>query len=307
MNRQPNSDNSRQDALRAAQKQITRSLLLALAALGVIVIACYAWFVRNTTVSGALGSISAESSTFELASVGTAGAFDGIISDESNVTGESWEYNGDAGTITSGTKESILWRIDQSSSHLGNDSNSTGIEPGSSGTLQFYVVPKRPGDLELTFTIEIIPLAVASENNEFTPITDDAATNFLKGHLLLHYQVKNGQETLLDPANASFDLTLNGLTSDSEPVLINLKWHWPFLLEDAVSDSAVKQIIAQKPEFFFHDGNAPLTEAVTLPGTNDPEFRRYSNYYNNADQYIGTGVNGTGVDAVLFRLTAEER
>lgn len=301
MNRQPNSDNSRQDALRAAQKQIIRSLLLALAALGVIVIACYAWFVRNTTVSGALGSISAGSSTFELASVGTAGAFDGIISDESNVTGESWEYNGDAGTITSGTKESILWKIGQSSSHLGNDSNSTGIEPGSSGTLQFYVVPKRPGDLELTFTIEMIPLAVASENNEFTPINNDDATNFLKGHLLLHYQVKNGQETLLDPTNASFDLTLNDLPSDSEPVLINLKWHWPFLLEDAVSDSAVKQIIAQKPAYFFHDGNAPLTEAVTLPGTNDPEFRRYSNYYNNADQYIGKYVR-----AVLFRLTAEE-
>ena len=62
MSEQPNSDNSRQDALRTARKQITRSLFLSLAALGVIVIACYAWFVRNTTVSGALGSISAESS-----------------------------------------------------------------------------------------------------------------------------------------------------------------------------------------------------------------------------------------------------
>ena len=300
MSEQPNSDNSRQDTLRTARKQITRSLLLSLAALGVIVIACYAWFVRNTTVSGALGSISAGGSTFELASVGTAGAFDSRLPETERIEGDSWPYSS-SGTITSGTKESILWRIDQSSSHLGNDSNSTGIEPGSSGTLQFYVVPKRPGDLELTFTIEIIPLAVASENNEFTPIKNDAATNFLKGHLLLHYQVKNGQETLLDPANASFDLKLNDLTSDSEPVLISLKWHWPFLLEDAVLDSEVTQIITDNPSYFVHDGNAPLTEAVTLPGTNNPEFRRYSNYYNNADQYIGTYVS-----AVLFRLTAEE-
>lgn len=300
MNRQPNSDNSRQDALRAAQKQIIRSLLLALAALGVIVIACYAWFVRNTTVSGALGSISAESSTFELASVGTAGAFDSRLPETEKIEGDPWPYSS-SGTITSGTRESILWRIDQSSSHLGNDSNSTGIEPGSSGTLQFYVVPKRPGDLELTFTIEIIPLAVTSGNNEFTPINNDDATNFLKGHLLLHYQVANGQETLLDPTNASFGLTLNDLPSDSEPVLISLEWHWPFLLEDAVLDSEVTQIITDNPSYFFHDGNAPLTEAVTLPSTNDPEFRRYSNYYNNADQYIGTYVS-----AVLFRLTAEE-
>lgn len=300
MSEQPNSDNSRQDALRTARKQITRSLLLSLAALGVIVIACYAWFVRNTTVSGALGSISAGGSTFELASVGTAGAFDSRLPETERIEGDSWPYSS-SGTITSGTKESILWRIDQSSSHLGNDSNSTGIEPGSSGTLQFYVVPKRPGDLELTFTIEIIPLPVASENNEFTPINIDAATNFLKGHLLLHYQVKNGQETLLNPANASFDLKLNDLTSDSEPVLISLEWYWPFLLEDAVLDSEVTQIITDNPSYFFHDGNAPLTEAATLPGTNNPEFRRYSNYYNNADQYIGTYVS-----AVLFRLTAEE-
>lgn len=300
MNRQPNSDNSRQDALRAAQKQIIRSLLLALAALGVIVIACYAWFVRNTTVSGALGSISAESSTFELASVGTEGAFDSRLPETERIEGDSWPYSS-TGTITSGTKESILWRIDQSSSHLGNDSNSTGIEPGSSGTLQFYVVPKRPGDLELTFTIEIIPLAVASENTEFTPIKNDAATNFLKGHLLLHYQVKNGQETLLDPTNASFGLTLNDLPSDSKPVLISLEWHWPFLLENAMTDPDVKKLIEDHPEYYFYDGNGPLTGPISLPQHDDPEFRRYSNYYNNADQYIGTNVS-----AVLFRLTAEE-
>lgn len=300
MNRQPNSDNSRQDALRAAQKQIIRSLLLALAALGVIVIACYAWFVRNTTVSGALGSISAESSTFELASVGTEGAFDSRLPETERIEGDSWPYSS-TGTITSGTKESILWRIDQSSSHLGNDSNSTGIEPGSSGTLQFYVVPKRPGDLELTFTIEIIPLAVASENTEFTPIKNDAATNFLKGHLLLHYQVGNGQKTLLDPTNASFGLTLNDLPSDSKPVLISLEWHWPFLLENAMTDPDVKKLIEDHPEYYFYDGNGPLTGPISLPQHDDPEFRRYSNYYNNADQYIGTNVS-----AVLFRLTAEE-
>ena len=94
MSEQPNSDNSRQDALRTARKQITRSLLLSLAALGVIVIACYAWFVRNTTVSGALGSISAEGSTFELASVGAIGAFD-------NVTPVEWKVDGTEAISTS--------------------------------------------------------------------------------------------------------------------------------------------------------------------------------------------------------------
>ena len=45
MNEQP--DNSREETYREARKQIVRSAFLALAALGVIVFACYAWFVSR--------------------------------------------------------------------------------------------------------------------------------------------------------------------------------------------------------------------------------------------------------------------
>ena len=298
MSEQPNSDNSRQDALRTARKQITRSLLLALAALGVIVIACYAWFVRNTTVSGALGSISAGTGIFELASVGEVGAFDSSLPSAEKTEGDSWSYNQKDGRTT-GSSSTILWRIDQASSHLGNASQSNGIEPGCKGTLQFYVVPKRPGDLNLTFTIEIIPLKL--NGGEYGPISDEVPTQFLKGHLLLKYRAANAEATLIDPTEGSFVLNLTGLTLESNPVLISLDWNWPFLLEIAVSDPAVKQIIVDNPEYYFHDGKGPLTGNIVLPDKNDPEFRRYSNFYNNADQYIGTHV-----DAVLFRLTAEE-
>ena len=54
MNEQPNPDASKLEALQNARKQITRSLLLATAALGVIAFACYAWFVNNTSVTGSL-------------------------------------------------------------------------------------------------------------------------------------------------------------------------------------------------------------------------------------------------------------
>lgn len=301
MSEQPNSDNSRQDALRTAQKQITRSLLLALAALGVIVIACYAWFVRNTSVSGALGSISAGTGNFELASVGGVGAFDDLLPAAEKIEGDLWPDEQNTGRST-GSASTILWRIDQTSSHLshlGNYTQSTGIEPGSWGTLQFYVVPKRAGDLNLTFTIEIIPLVL--KNNVYEPISDAVASGFLTGHLLLNYRVGIGQAELIDPTDGSFALELKGLTPESDSVLISLDWNWPFLLENAVSDPEVKKIIEDNPECFFHDGNNPLTGDIVLPDKNDPEFRRYSNFYNNADQYIGNKV-----DAVLFRLNAEE-
>ena len=60
MNEQPNPDASKLEALQNARKQITRSLLLATAALGVIAFACYAWFVNNTSVTARSISVSAE-------------------------------------------------------------------------------------------------------------------------------------------------------------------------------------------------------------------------------------------------------
>ena len=86
------------------------------------------------------------------------------------------------------------------------------------------------------------------------------------------------------------------------PVLVNLDWSWPYLLENAIEDNKVADIVKSSPEYFLYDGKNPVqSDSFTLPEQNDPEFRKYSNFYNNADQYIGTNVS-----AILFRLTAIE-
>ena len=59
-----------------AKRQIVRSAFLALAALIVIGVACYAWFANNRTVTANLSSVSLNADCFELASVSYVGAFD---------------------------------------------------------------------------------------------------------------------------------------------------------------------------------------------------------------------------------------
>ena len=295
-----NPESSRNDALRDARKQITSSLFLALAALGVIVFACYGWFVSNSNVSGSNISVSASGSRFELASVGDIkGIFDEKLSGVDKVEGSDWKDNG---KITNSDR-TILWRV-SGSSNLGNLNVSTGIEPGKDGTLQFYVVPQGVDSLNLTFTLEIIPL-VENQEYKFVQLSDSVAEDFLKGHLLVRYRVGEERDsTLIDPASGTFPKD-DTLTVGANPTLISLDWSWPYLLEDAIADDQVKSIVNFSPELFLCKQLYPdvttLEAPFTLPDKSNPLFRLYSNYYNNADQYIGTNV-----DAILFRLTAVE-
>ena len=291
MSEQPNSDNSRQDALRTARKQITRSLLLSLAALGVIVIACYAWFVRNTTVSGALGSISAGTGNFELASVGSTLSTDPARPTEWYVDeGDNWTGpNSQPGTIASDRKSAILWQVNEYS-NLGNY-QCNGIQPGSSGKLEFYVVPKRDGTLALTFQVELIPQASQGASTEII-------NDLLRGHLLFSFVCTAAKDststpTWIDCQSREFSLTFENVDS---PILVTLNWQWPYVLEDVVGDDTILNRMKAHPSFFFYN-RGTVSSAEDL----SENLQTYSDYYNNADQYIGDHVTG-----LLLRMTAVE-
>ena len=288
-----NPDTSRHDAIREARKEIVRSAILALAALGAIAFSCYAWFVSSTAVSANGMSASIKGNAYELASVGSAGAFDEKLTD--GTEGAPWGEN-NAGRITENS-QTILWRV-SGDSNLGNKPGSTGIEPGSHGTLQFYVIPKSTEPMELNCFLEFIPLDIA-ENGKFVDNDNSAVKNFLKGHILVRYRVgENKNSTLVDPLDGSFPLRVEG----PEPVLVSLDWNWCFLLENAIEDNYVKGLVGSDPKYFLcNDEGNPVTEGFTLPGKNTQLFRKYSNFYNNADQYIGKNAA-----AILLRLTVNE-
>ena len=297
-----NPESSRNDALRDAQKQITRSLFLALAALGVIVFACYAWFVSNTSVTGSLGSVSAKGSIFELASIGSDSVFTTPESYRVE-NGSDWHNNGGKdGKYTAG-KSAIVWQLD-SSSHLNNIESATeqGIRPGSFGTLQFYVIPQINGSLNLQFDLELIPVLNSDSN---LTVNTDTLNQLMHGHMLFSYQCEkafNSDKTLIPLKNPSFTLNFDSVTVDQE-ILVTMKWIWPYVLDDVSNDrlqgvcskQSIIELMNNIPAYFFYnEGNE-----VTAPNWEN-DLQDYNDYFNAADQYLGERINW-----LIVRMTAQ--
>ena len=305
------SDNSREKTFREAEKQIIRSAFLALAALAVIVFACYAWFVSSTSVTGTVGAVRIDGSSFELASVGDVGHYDDLMPADSAETGEDWQLeDGITGTIT-GEKSDILWRISDSS-NLGNNQTGSGISPGSKGELQFYVVPKRTGELTLKFDIKLLPLNKDGKQITMNGENGNSTLNMLlRGHFLFFHDCKDSlgydsenTPTLITYNESSFKLTFN-VEEKNKPILVTLSWLWPEFLKDVVENQttgkAIKVWMKAAPNDFFYIGDEAGSSIPIDPPDFDTQFRLYNNLYNNADEYIGTNVH-----SVILQLTAEE-
>ena len=288
---------TREEIILEARRQIFRSAVLALAALIVIGVACYAWFANNRVVTANLSAISLNADCFELASEGDIGIFDSFISDGQEKQGDDWMGPQKEGTVTSVSKQSILWRMDDESS-LGNTDDEDGIRPGSKGTLTFYVLPKQTGQLVLEFRLDITA-KVTNGNGELVE-SEQAAGKLLQGHLLFFGPVfENGAAKkddennvvmeLIDFTDRTFTLDFGTVNKGGEPIQVTLKWDWPYLLSDAV-DIVGLNTIQSKPEYFLCD--APQN----IGNMNVSEL---SPYYNNADQHIGEYI-----DTIILQLTA---
>lgn len=312
MNEQP--DNSREETYREARKQIVRSAFLALAALGVIVFACYAWFVSSGTVTGTVGSVRIDGSSFELASEGGDGNWDEKL-DGYAEPGETQPIDG-LDLVTTGKENDIIWKI-SSDSNLENGKDQTGkgqtgISPGSEGKMQFYIIPKRDGDLTLKVDVELAPLD--KDGKQITMDNDETLNWLLRGHFLFAYECEEAQgynpnntPTLIAYNDSFFNLTFKSVKED-EPILVTLYWTWPLLLKNIIQNDlfdnvdvgpAVQGWMTTTPEhFFFDDG-----KSIGKPDFDNftQQFRQYNNYYNNADEYIGDNVQ-----SLVLRLTAEE-
>lgn len=310
MNEQPH--NSPEEIYREARKQIVRSAFLALAALGVIVFACYAWFVSSGTVTGTVGSVRIDGSSFELASMGSSvGKWDKEILADNAKHGTSQGF-GDRKLVVTGEENDILWQISDDS-NLENGTGQTGISPGSEGQMQFYIIPKRDGNLTLKVDIGLIPLN--KQGKQITMKDDETLNWLLRGHFLFSYECQqalgygsDNTPTLIEYDTGAFNLTFRGVKED-EPILVTLDWKWPEFMRDIINNdkdgSTVKGWMSKQPNHFFYNGKDENGNTIQISKPNDTnftsQFGQYNNYYNNADEYIGDNVQ-----SLVLRLTAEE-
>ena len=308
MPKKSNSEQNAQTFIQAARRQIIHSAIFAVAALGVIVFACYAWFASNHSVSGTIGSIQMLGSLYELAGNGSDKTDNGygVFYDKAKTgfgfnvlpagdfsAGEAWPN-----LEATGTSQAIRWRLNDNS-QIGNFGSSTGIRPGSSGTLQFYVIPNATGTLSLRFRLELKPL-----NDDGSANTDKTLNNLLKGHLLFYILNTKGTKILVSwDGDTSRPLQFNvpAETDVGVPQPVTLHWQWTAELSELITDTTLNGKIPANRELLFYSESGSIPEADNIKAAIDKnQITELTKLYNRADRYIGSQLTWLEV-----KLTAQ--
>ena len=361
------------------KKQVKKSSVFAFAALIAIIALCIAWFVSNTKVRLTGSNISADERSVELRTYGSAGIHDDFLkqimnSEQTDSQIGFWYQLAD--TVkhyfeTSSDKYAINWLLSDTSNMGNYDSNDNkgnevtnweeywknppqgaerqdeAIEPGSSGRLTFYVVPKYNGTVELNMNLSMIPYKEESGFKEITKENDNVAKNFVDGHIL--FFLEKGTDTSKKEIrwikDGTFDIQIENAEKNQE-YKYTLYWCWPQSFGEAVlkakddylngreilfssfaNGEDMRNTILQtddwsmvkKPERYFYSNltKSPLT-------ANQSELQRIEEMYNkssaelkekekNAFVDLSSYYNqadqyiGGHVDCVRVRLTCENR
>ena len=186
-------------------KTFFRTGPIVIAAAIVMIALSIAWFVSNTKVDATGVQISAAGSEFDLAAakedtvdpaVSSAGAYASLLTvpEGSEVTKQDKKL-----LSTGGSNTSISWAITNDS----NMQNKTdqGIEPGSSGSMTFYIISHKDGPLSVKLNLTLTgyqvegwdPSAATKKGADDTSTVtvkslkeaDSTAQQLLEGHVLL--------------------------------------------------------------------------------------------------------------------------
>lgn len=299
MPKKSNSEQNTQSFIQAARRQIIHSAIFAVAALGVIVFACYAWFANNKSVSGTIGSIQMLGSLYELASEGSS-PNKYTLASYNPPEGDTPLSNRPTLKAT-GTNQSIRWRLNDNS-QIGNFGSSTGIRPGSSGTLQFYVIPNATGTLSLRFRLELKPL-----NDDGSANTIETLNNLLKGHLLFYILDTKGTKIWVSwdgDASRPLQFDVPAENNVGVPQLVILHWQWTAELSQLIDDATLKDEVPANRELLFYSesGSIPTKDEIraAITSSDSGKLDTLTKLYNRADRYIGSQLTWLEV-----KLTAQ--
>lgn len=287
-------------------KTFFRTGIFLFAAVAAMIILGIAWFVSNNKVAGTGTSISASGSDFDLAAdipgaASTKGMYDELLDVPS---GTKTKIKEQTFLATNDTNDSITWAITDDS-NLNNQTGANGIEPGSSGSLTFYIISHKDGPLSLTLDVTLTGYSYSGkDDNEPTrsaDITqlksDDKAQKLLEGHVLLFagYDSDTDSDTksykawISEDAEAwtrSLDKDADGKTSvslsrDADGKLtwtaenavketaypVTLYWIWPERLESYIMSA--EAYTGRRPLLFPDDTYLPQKFFTTMCTADD--------------------------------------
>ena len=155
------------------EKNIRRDLysraLLCFAIALVLILATIAWFTNNKEAIAQGINMNAAGLRFQLASVGKSAAYnkEGMVEGESKTIGDNTYY------LTSKSKTSVSWMVG-AESNLNNTVKEESLQPDTSGTFKFSVIPLVDDLRTINFTITITAYVPALLNEDKTPVDPNA-------------------------------------------------------------------------------------------------------------------------------------
>ena len=303
---------------------LKNNILLAGAVFAFILLTA-AWFVNNSRVQAGSATVSAAvDRKFELAAVGTTGKYDDVLkSILGNVVqdGDSWSFTEDnknkTGTKTSNGKGDIVW-VMSSDQNLKNNTENGTIEPGSSGKLEFYVLPKdTSANHDFTFTLTVKGYK-ESDGKYIQMSNSDKFYKLLSGHIQFFSSCDtNGKYSRRLEATATAEgITITGLKrstiKNETQKKVTIYWVWPYYVGDMIlPDGNGKLSNDEKKTLFTNDLRSAIAGEMTgekygkyfenpIDDTSKGEIAEMVNgnideaaynviytAYNNADKYIG--------------------
>ena len=231
----------------------------------VMVFSSIAWFTMNREVEGSGAQMTSTDLPFDLKTVSNvppnsavpnADLLNSKYADGETVTKKIENIDTAVGNITSNTDGSIKWLLNS------EDDFYKGIQPGSHGMLQFYIVPKDPTQnltvtchLNLTpykmieveaddgngGTVKVNQLALLNPNSQKG--SEKKAIELLKGHILFFRERNTVNDNLVysdrlrleanDYLNVTVtpaDLALDTSTDSQKGKLVTIYWVWPITM-----------------------------------------------------------------------------
>ena len=272
-------------------KVFFRTGIFVLVALVAIIIACIAWFVSNSKVSISGLNIQAAGSEFDLAAAGTRennGVYDNLLDVQ---PGTDIKLSDVAYASTDGEHTSVTWAITEDSNM--NNKTKTGINPGSSGSLTFYIISHKDGKLSVTLNLTLTGYSGtenAQKPEDLTEVKKDIQ-QLLEGHILLFagYDAKtNSYQNWISDDAGKWNVNLGtennniSLSRDEQGNIIwsaenaakdtaypvTLYWIWPEILSSyLVTD---QQYTGNRPILFKTELDLPgdLYEKMCRTGSN---------------------------------------
>ncbi|MGN1090196.1 MAG: hypothetical protein ACI4Q6_07320 [Huintestinicola sp.] len=288
----------------------------------------YGWFVNTKSTQGEKTTMQATEMDFELASLDTAGLYDGYLTAEDGtlLNGIKTEGTTIDLTATGGGKNEIKWLMAGGSNFNNYPAEDAphGIQPGSSGVLSFYVIAKRDTSLDITFSLDTVlytpdakPIDEINTNNDACIIAEDSPeAKLVKGHILFFktYDKNTGLYS-----NRITDGTFTFSEADAKTGTAyrqDIYWIWPYVSDQLILPKDDKAFMGREYGKIISDDDTSvmITELWTNPdryftaadniavmlenmskGTADAAFDR--DYYNainerwnGADHLIGRNV-----------------